>query len=141
MLSLKIIGFILTISTTTIFGFLKANSLAFRYKKLCLIKNSITDLKQRIRLSQNELKKLIAISFKNITNIKGGLNKNDSEILDSFFENLGDGDIKTECERCELCISLLENQIIDAKNDNEQLNKLYKNVGFFSGVFICILFL
>lgn len=141
MLPFKIIGFILIVLTTTLFGFFKANALVVRYKKLCIIKSAIIDLKQRIRLSHLEIEKLIALSFKNIPDYKNGLNKSDIEILDSFFKNLGISDTKAECEKCELCIYNLETQISAAEKDNIELNRLYKSVGFFSGIFICIFFL
>ncbi len=137
----KAVGFVLIILTTSALGFLKANLLNMRYKKLVSLKNAITDLKQRIRLTHNEIDKLIAICFKNIPDLYSNLEKSDIEIIKSFFEGVGQSDTSSECERCELYISLLDTQISDAKKNYTELNKLYKSVGFLSGVFICIFFL
>ncbi len=137
----KISGFILIILTTSFLGFLKSNTLNLRYKKLCDLKNAVIDLKQRIRLSHNEIDRLIAVSFKNIPDYYSNLEKSDIEIIKDLFENIGMSDTRAECERCELCISLLNTQISDAKNNYTELGKLYKSVGFLSGIFICIFFL
>jgi stage III sporulation protein AB len=120
---------------------MKSNALNMRKKKLINIKNAITDLKQRIRLSHDEIDKLIAVSFKNISDIYSNLEKNDHEIIKNFFKDIGMSDTKAELERCELCISLLNTQIAEAEKNCVELGKLYKNIGLLSGIFICILFL
>lgn len=137
----KALGFVLIISSTTLFGFLKSNSLRARYKKLCSIKNAVSDLKQRIRLSHGEIDKLIALSFEKIPDYYSDLGKSDIEIVKEFFSNIGLSDTKAECERCELCISLIDTQILEAQSDCQNLSKLYKSIGFLSGIFICIFFL
>ncbi len=137
----KGLGFALILLTTTVLGFLKANSLNLRYKKLCNIKNAVTDLKQRIRFSRSEIDKLLAISFKDIPDYYSNLEKDDIEIVEGFIENIGMADTKAECERCELCISLLDTKIAEAQKNCTELNKLYKSMGVLGGVFICIFFL
>lgn len=136
----KIIGFAFIITTTSLLGFLKANNLNLRYKKLKKIKASILDLKQRIRLSHLEIDKLIELSFKGIPDYSN-LEKSDFQIISEFFENIGMSDSNAECERCELYINLLDRQITEAEKNYYELNKLYKSIGFLSGIFICIFFL
>ena len=137
----KLLGFALIVLTTTAIGFLKSYYLNMRYKKLCSLKNSLADLKQRIRLSYGEIDELLAVSFKDTPDLYSYLEKSDIEIIDNFLKNIGMSDTKAECERCELYISLLDAQIIKAQKNYNELNKLYKSVGFMGGLFICIFFL
>ena len=137
----KLSGFGLILLTTYIAGYLKSNSLNLRRKKLIAIKSAINDLKQRIRLSHTEIDKLILISFKDIDDMYSNLEKSDTEIIKDFFKNIGMSDTKAEYERCELYLSLLDTQIIEAEKNYTELSKLYKSIGFLSGIFICIFFL
>ena len=136
----KISGFILIILTTTAIGFLKSNTLNIRYKKLCNLKGAISDLKQRIRMGCGEIDKLVSISFKDLTDYYG-LEKNDIKLIETFFKEIGMLDTESECERCDLYISLLDTQIINAQKNCQELGKLYKSIGFMSGLFFCIFFL
>lgn len=136
----KISGFILIILTTTAIGFLKSNTLNIRYKKLCNLKGGISDLKQRIRMGCGEIDKLVSISFKDLTDYYG-LEKNDIKLIETFFKEIGMLDTESECERCDLYISLLDTQIINAQKNCQELGKLYKSIGFMSGLFFCIFFL
>ena len=88
-----------------------------------------------------EIDKLIEVSFKNVSDIYSNLDKSDCEIVKNFFKDIGMSDAKSEYERCELYISLLNTQIAEAEKNYTELGKLYKNIGFLSGVFICILLL
>lgn len=137
----KLSGFTLIILTTYIAGYLKSNSLNLRRKKLIAIKSAINDLKQRIRLSHTEIDKLISVSFKDILDIYSNLEKRDIEIIKDFFNDIGMSDSKAEYERCELYISLINTQIAEAEKNYTDLSKLYKSIGFLSGIFICIFFL
>jgi hypothetical protein len=137
----KLSGFTLIILTTYIAGYLKSNSLNLRRKKLIAIKSAINDLKQRIRLSHTEIDKLISVSFKDILDIYSNLEKRDIEIIKDFFNDIGMSDSKAEYERCEVYISLLNTQIAEAEKNYTDLSKLYKSIGFLSGIFICIFFL
>ncbi len=136
----KIIGFALIITTTSLLGLIKANNLNLRCKKLKNIKASMLDLKQRIRLSHLEIDKLIELSFKGTPDYSN-LEKNDCQIIKEFFQDIGMSDCDGECERCKLYINLLDRQINEAEKSYYELNKLYKYIGFLSGVFICIFFL
>lgn len=137
----KLLGFLLIISVSTCLGFLKSNSLNLRRKKLCAIKNGITDLKQHIRLSNTEIDNLINVCFNNVPDRYSNLQNSDIEIIEGFFKDLGMSDSKSEIDRCELYIGLLDNQINEAENNYIELSRLYKSIGFLGGIFICIFFL
>ncbi len=137
----KLSGFGLILFTTSILGFLKSESLNLRLKKLVSLKTAITDLKQRIRLTDTEIDKLISVSFKNVKDIYANLEKSDAEIVENFFNDIGMSDTEAEINRCELYISLLDNRITDAEKKYCELSKLYKSIGFWGGAFICIFFM
>ena len=119
----------------------KGLSLNLRLKKLVAIKTAITDLKQRIRLTDTEIDKLISVSFKNVKNIYANLEKSDAEIVENFFNDIGMSDTEAEVNRCDLYISLLDDRITDAEKKYRELSKLYKSIGFWGGAFVCIFFM
>lgn len=137
----KIIGFALIIATTTAIGFLKANELNMRYKKLLNIKKGICQLKEHIRLHSGEIDRLILQCFDEFPINVAHLEKSDIEITDDFFKNIGMTDTKSEYERCELYINLLNNKIEDARIRHHELNRLYKSIGIMSGISVCIFLL
>ena len=137
----KLSGFGLIIFTTCVLGLLKSESLNLRLKKLVAIKTAITDLKQRIRLTDTEIDKLISVSFKNVKNIYANLEKSDAEIVENFFNDIGMSDTEAEVNRCDLYISLLDDRITDAEKKYRELSKLYKSIGFWGGAFVCIFFM
>ena len=137
----KLSGFGLILITSSISGFLKSESLNLRLKKLVAIKTAITDLKQRIRLTDTEIDKLISVSFKNVKNIYANLEKSDAEIVENFFNDIGMSDTEAEVNRCDLYISLLDDRITDAEKKYRELSKLYKSIGFWGGAFVCIFFM
>lgn len=137
----KVIGFIFIIFATSAIGFLKANSLNLRCKKLSKIYSCIADLKERIRLHQGEITILLNQSFGQFPLNYTHLLPDDIILLEDFFKNIGMSDTKTEYERCELYMSLLSHKTDEAKKEYSELNKLYKSMGFLSGLFICIFLL
>ena len=141
MLIFKIFGFFMIISTTYLFGFFKANGLKNRQKKLQNIQKGIISLKEKIRANAGEIPELLTSSFGIFPIDYAHLLKGDVEILEEFFKGVGMGDTKAEYERCELYITLLNPKIEEAKTEVLELGKLYKNIGLFVGIFICIILL
>lgn len=137
----KVTGFILVIFTTSAIGFLKANELNLRFRKLTDLYKSIATLKEGIRLHGGDIERLINLSFAEFPISTAHLKKEDITIIDDFFENLGAQDTVAEYERCELYINLLKTQADKAQKQHLELNRLYKNIGVLSGILICIFFL
>lgn len=137
----KITGFILVIFTTSAIGFLKANELNLRFRKLTDLYKAIATLKEGIRLHGGDVERLINLSFAEFPINTAHLKKEDIAIIDDFFENLGAQDTVAEYERCELYINLLKTQADQAQKQHLELNRLYKNIGVLSGILICIFFL
>lgn len=137
----KVSGFLLVVLVSSAIGFLKSNTLNLRYKKLCKIHSSIADLKERIRLHGGEIDRLINLSFESYPINYTALEKEDIILIEDFFKNIGMSDTKAEYERCELYMSLIDTKIGLAQKNYMELGKLYKNIGFLGGIFICIFFL
>ena len=137
----KISGFILIIFTTFSIGFLKSSELGSRYKKLESIQKGIGELKERIRMGGGEIDRLLNSSFHEYPIDYSHLEKDDVEILNDFFSNVGLSDTKAEYERCEVYINLLKNKIEEANAKYHETARLYKSIGLLSGVFLCIFFI
>lgn len=131
----------MVICATYLFGILKSNRLKLRFKKLQNIQKSIVSLKEKIRTNTGEIPQLLNSSFGQFPIDYRFLTEGDIEILNEFFENIGMSDTKTEYQRCELYITLLSPKIKEAENEVKELGKLYKNIGLFVGIFICIILL
>jgi hypothetical protein len=137
----KILGFVLIIFTTSAIGFLKANELNLRYKKLCNFSKSIGNLKEHIRLHSGERERLLKICFGEFPLNYSSLTKDDVELMGEFLKDFGFADTKAEYERCQLYINFINQKSDEAKQKYSELNRLYKNIGVLSGVLICIFFL
>jgi stage III sporulation protein AB len=137
----KITGFVFIILTTSAFGFSASAKLNSRHKKLCRLIKEISVLKEYIRLHGGETETLFKKCFSEYPINYAYLNKEDIEMLNDFLNSLGFADSKTEYERCELYIGLLNNRADEAQKQYLELNRLYKNIGVLSGILICIFFL
>ena len=137
----KITGFTFIILTTSLFGFSASAKLNLRHKKLCLLVKEISVLKEYIRLHGGETEILFKKCFSEYPLNYTYLTKGDIETLEDFLKNFGFADSKTEYERCELYINLLNRHADEAQKRYLELNRLYKNIGVLSGILICIFFL
>lgn len=134
---LKIFGLFSILLVCTAAGFMKAFSLKSRYENLVTVKNGILKLKERIRLhSGNKLWLLTQCFPASIT-----LNGDDKKLFDEFTENFGKGDTREEIERSGAYASLFETKIKEAKKEADEQQRLYKTLGFLSGLFLCIFFI
>lgn len=150
MLFVKAIGFILIVSSSTLIGALKSYQLKLRLTRLNEIYRSVFDLKERIRLNGGEIYRLIiesfgegAVDFKDngFKINRSGLCQQDINIIDEFLSNIGMSDVKAECDRTELYMTLILKQCDIAEKKCVELCKLYNTTGFLCGIFICIFLL
>lgn len=146
----KLIGLIMILSASSLAGFAKSMRLRQRYRTLCEIYRSMSDLKERIRVSSGEIERLVRLSFESGTaefsggSLKinaAGLEKGDISLLNDFFGNLGMSDAESECERTGLYMSLVHKKCDEAEKKCGELCKLYDTLGILCGIFICIFFL
>ena len=134
----KWLGLLTLLFVCTAIGFLKAYSLKGRFDELLLIRNGILKLKERIRLHFGDKTRLIKDCFPIYIDEFKNLNAGDKALFEEFLSNLGKGDTQEEIERCAAYISLFADKLQDAKNEYDEQQKLYKTLGFLSGIFICI---
>lgn len=139
-LMFKLLGFLLIITVCAAIGFIKANELQLRCKKLETFKKGVLELKERIKLSYGELDRLKNQCFKMPIDYSG-LYKSDYEIIESMFREIALLDRENAYNRCTLSIELLNKQYAEAQNRQKELGRLYKSIGALGGIFICILFL
>lgn len=125
----------------TAFGFLKANALKYRIEALQKIKSGLLNLKERLRLHSGDKNKLIDACFPNVEKLLQSLTEADKKLWNEFLSQFGRSDTKSEYERCLAFIALFDNKITALLSDSHELQKLYKSLGFFSGVFLCIFFM
>ncbi len=137
----KFLGLICLLLCCTAFGFLKANSLKCRLDALQKIKNGLLSLKERLRLHSGDKERLINTCFPNINKLMQSLNEDDKRLWNEFFSQLGSSDTQNEYERCLAFITLFDNKITALAGDVGEQQRLYKSLGFFSGVFLCIFFI
>lgn len=69
------------------------------------------------------------------------LKKEDREILTSFGYGLGNSDVYNQEKNFELAIELLKKQLENAEEEGRKSEKLYRNIGFLTGLAIIILFI
>ena len=146
----KALGLIIVFCVFALWGFLKANALSARSRKLGVLTRSINQLAEFIKNDGSEIARLINTCFeKSEVTIRDGkinynnlfLEKEDIALLVGFFEGLGKNDRQSEYERTKLFAKTLEKQSIEAREKNANLSKLYSSLGVLIGIFFVIFFL
>ncbi len=150
MLLIKVFGLITVFSVCTAAGFIKSASINKRANKLSDFYRSICSLAERIRISSDEILRLIEICFdKSLCSISENriivdesyLSADDIRLLTELFSGLGMGDSISEYNRINSYLRLIKIQCEKAGSDTAQLCKLYKSLGALGGIFICIFLL
>ncbi len=137
----KLLGLAFLLLCCTAFGFLKANALKYRIEALQKIKNGLLTLKERLRLQCGDKSELIRACFGDINKLLQSLTREDKALWDEFFTQFGCSDTKSEYERCVAFITLFDNKIGNLSGQISEQQKLYKSLGFFGGLFLCIFFM
>ncbi|MGI6280291.1 MAG: stage III sporulation protein AB [Acutalibacteraceae bacterium] len=147
MLLFKLCGLLLILAAATLAGFFKSTALKKRVDKLSSICVSLSKLGDLIRSGAGELKTLFEMSFdKNILCPESGdykidpeyLKAEDNKLLTAFFCEVGMADSRTEYSRICVYKALLEKQLNEAESEYSNRAKLYRSLGFFTGLSICI---
>ncbi len=142
----KITGLALVLSVSTAIGFLRAAALKTREKRLFGLYLCMCDLKERIRLENDELRDVLKKSFNGqVSETDGGFKisangilPEDEKLINEYLSSAGMSDPDAEYERAQLYASLVKKQHFAAAANSAQLCKLYKTIGFMAGIFICI---
>ena len=137
----KIIGLSFLLLCCTALGLLKSNTLKSRIEALQSIKNGLLTLKERLRLHNGDKNRLLCGCFPNIDKLLLCLNDDDKKLWYEFTSHFGSSDTQSEYERCIAFIGLFENKITALSRNAPEQQRLYKSLGFFVGLFLCIFFM
>lgn len=169
MFLIKFIIYILIFSSSTYIGILISKQYINRVNELNELKTALNILKTKIRFTNEPLYEIFHAladnSNKNIANLFTTICKNmednsaqfawedaiereslsikkgDRQALKTLGKLLGKTDIDGQISEIELTESFLETQIIDAQNEKNKNEKLYKTLGMITGVGIIIILL
>lgn len=169
MFFIKFIIYILIFCLCTYIGFLISKQYKNRVTELNELKIALNILKTKIRFTNETLKDIfddiaknskgnVSNFFKEIslklkcntaqyaweTSLDNSflrLKDEDRQALKSMGKLLGKTDLEGQLKEIELTENFLETQIIDAKNEREKNEKLYKTLGMASGLGIVIILL
>lgn len=133
----KIFGLLSILISCTAFGFYKSYTLGLRCRKLSELCVSLEKLSCFINTSFKDLDVLIKDSFGGKINTDG-ISKEDKEILDKLFSEIGISDREYDFKSILLAKALLEKQLKVAEDDCKRLSKLYNSLGFLCGLSLCI---
>lgn len=167
MFFIKCIIYILIFSSSTYIGILISKQYSNRVNELKEMKLALNVLKTKIRFTNEPLYNLfheISISSKgNISNLFKricqnlkndsakiawenaienetlSIKKEDRQALKSMGKLLGKTDLNGQISEIELTEAFLETQIIDAQNEKDKNEKLYKTLGMVTGVGIIVI--
>ena len=102
----------------------------FFYELSCILDNhSTTPL---IKLDEKKLRDLLNGTC---------LGEKDNRVIIDFIKNIGLSDKDSQISTINLHLESLENEIQDARKDEEKNNKLYKTLGVLAGIFIIVIFI
>lgn len=144
MLIFKGIGLIIAFCVPSVYGFLKAYGVSKRNAKLKRFFLSISEISECIRIENTPKNALFSKHFgKELLNENYTLNteflKNeDITLLNEFFIGFGLKDKNSEYERTKLYLDRIKTVCENAREEKEQLCKLYSSLGVLSGLGLCI---
>ncbi len=148
MLTVKLLGIVLIVVSSSFIGFLKSNSLTNRYKKLSLFYDGINILYDYIEQGGYELDIAIKNSFSKCVFLKRESDKllcfdadlkKDKKIIEEFFVCLGTCTKRVECDRINAFRQKIKTHLKEAQNDILQKSKIYQTFGICIGLTVAIL--
>lgn len=143
---LKILGILLLVLGCAAFGFLKANKLRLRQKRLSAIHTFILETAERIKIGE-EMEKIIetlgasAGIYKKGYSIyisEEGLSALDISLANEFISSLGMGNTEYELKRCENYSLLFRKSLDIAETENKEKASVYRKLGIFTGLLVGI---
>ena len=144
---LKLIGILMLVSVSTLYGLRASANLKIRKNKLGQYIKLIGEIEDKIRQKKG-LYEIFSSEFAvrltkyenfSVRFQRDGLNDSDTEILKEFFSLVGFGDIKSQIELCRTYGELLGKKEKEAEHETAQKAKLYSLLGLFCGLFVAVL--
>ncbi len=147
--ALKFFGIIILICSSTFIGFSIASKKCDYENSLFSLLLSLKELKSKIRLRSGEIIALIPLCFDNsFVSVSDGkfvigtaLSLEDRDKLTELFNSLGMSDCESESKKCDTYIEFFEERHRLISNKNREECKLFRSLGFLSGVFLSIFLL
>jgi len=154
---LKLAGAGMVLVAFAVLGYAKSLSLKLRCESIARVLYSLRIMENEIsygKISMDKvmesIKKLGGISAENPSGDSAGewflnaveyekLEKADMEVLTSFSKTLGITDTVSQQRNIKNTVKTLELLEIDAKNNYEKYGKMYRNIGFLTGMLAVIL--
>ena len=133
----KIFGLLSVLLSSTSLGFYKSYTLNLRCRKLSEFCVSLEKLSHFITSSFKDLDVLLRESFGGEIDTSG-ISKEDKEILEKLFSEIGISDRQRDCNNVLMYKNLLEKQLETAEDDCKRLSRLYNSLGFLGGLSLCI---
>ena len=143
---LKAIGLAIIFSVSTFVGLNASHRLKMRCEMLRNYENGISVMFHRIKADAGNIQNIISFCFKGDVTAENGkinfkkdfLKKEDTELFEDFFKNIGRLNKTEELKRIELFLVTLNAVKCEAEEKRHTLSKLYKSSGVLIGLMICI---
>ena len=154
---LKLCGAVMVLSAFVVLGFSKSLSLKSRCESISRVLYSLRIMENEISYGKismdkvmDSIKKLGGITAEEVKGDNAGewflsalkgerLEKCDMEVLVAFSKTLGTTDIDSQQRSIKGTIKTLELMENDAKESFEKYGKMYRNIGFLTGMLAVIL--
>lgn len=148
MFTVKLLGIILIVISSSFIGFSKSYALSARYKKLSLFYDGINTLYEYIEQGGCELNIVIKNSFSKCAFLSRESDKllcfdadlkKDKALIEEFFVCLGTCTKRVECDRINAFRQKIKTHLKEAQNDILQKSKIYQTFGICIGLTVAIL--
>lgn len=162
---IKVIGVLMVVTTGGAVGLVKSHFLNSRVKFMESFLKFITYIQTEIRFSSDSIFKIIerycgtdnSLPFLRDMEIQGetfttswesaidkipieaGITEGDRELIHDFGMGLGVSDIEGQTAHCEIGKKLVQNRILDAREQLIKKGKLYRILGFGCGIGLALL--
>ncbi len=145
----KLLGLLMVFSSSSACGAVAAFRLKTRVRKLQRLYHSLSDLRERIRLNEGEIDRLLKVSFgdavvfgeKGCRVEEAFLEQEEIVLINAFLRDAGMSDAKAECDRIGLYMDQLAVCCESAGQKARELGRLYGALGVLIGLFLCIFLL
>ncbi len=150
MLGFKVVGLCFTVAAGFLAGLYFSAKLKSRLDALNWYIKLSEKLADKIRYSGAETPKIVSsvsgcekfytVDFPFTVTLKSnGLQAADEILVNDFFTELGSGDTETEIKRCTLLKKELLSKRGTAEKEYKEKGKVYKSLGFLSGLALAII--
>lgn len=140
MLIIKFLGLCIVVAVCSSLGFLKAQSVKERAKKLSFFCEGLITLHEYIEQGGMVLDKAVNRSFNGCDFLNDNdLKKEDKNLINEFFTSLGYSPKKVECEHIKNFGITMQKRLNEAEAEVTQKSKIYSVFGICIGLGLAVL--